>query len=277
MEEGQAAERRRLASLAGSPIPPMLARRAKESPMFETVAGAGTQIPSGRRVPSILVSATGHALLVLGFLAIPFLTVSDQLPDVPVMMAFVAAAPPPPPPPPPAAPAAKTEAAAKRIEELSTNEFAAPIEVPDEIVPESGLARGFAGGGEIGGVEGGVPGGVLGGVLGGIPSVVPPPPPVPPPAPVRVGGAITPPELLARVPPVYPELALVAQIEGLVILEATVDTVGRVENVRVLRSAGLLDDAAMAAVRQWRYSPLALNGVPTPFIVTVTVAFDLEG
>jgi protein TonB len=245
--------------------------------MFETIAGVGSQIPPYRQVRSVLVSVAGHSLLVFAFLAIPFLTPSDQLPKVPTMMAFVAAAPPPPPPPPPPAPAAKSEAATKRLEDLSANAFAAPIEVPDEIVPESGLASGFAGGGEVGGVEGGVPGGILGGVLGGLPTEVPPPPVVARAEPVRVGGAITPPAVVARVAPTYPELALVAQIEGLVILEATVDTDGRVESVRVLRSAGLLDDAAMAAVRQWRYSPLSLNGVPTPFILTVTVAFQLDG
>ncbi len=245
--------------------------------MFESIAGDNSKIPTGKRFRSFLMSVVGHSVLVIGFVIVPFLGATDQLPNPPVMLAYVAMPPaPPPPPPPPPAPAPASPKVAKRMQELSQSEFAAPVEVPDDIVPESGLARGAEG--MPGGVEGGVPGGVLGGVLGGLPSEVPPPPP--PPAPVqavRVGGAITQPALLHRVAPEYPEVALLAQLQGLVILEATVDTEGRVASVRVLRSVGLLDEAAMQAVRQWRYSPLTLNGLPTPFILTVTVAFELEG
>jgi protein TonB len=132
-----------------------------------------------------------------------------------------------------------------------------------------------------GGVDGGVPGGILGGVVGGIiPSGILPPPPPPPPAvvrePIRVGGAITAPALVSRVEPVYPPLAASAHVQGVVILEAVVDREGRVESVKVLRSIPLLDDAATAAVRQWRYSPLLLNGRPERFVLTVTVSFSLD-
>ena len=48
------------------------------------------------------------------------------------------------------------------------------------------------------------------------------------------------------------------------------------EDVRVLRSIPLLDNAAKAAVRQWEYSPLLLNGKSERFIVTVTVSFQLK-
>jgi outer membrane biosynthesis protein TonB len=43
-----------------------------------------------------------------------------------------------------------------------------------------------------------------------------------------------------------------------------------------LRSGGILDEAALEAVKQWRYSPLSLNGRAVPFVVAVTVAFRLE-
>jgi protein TonB len=95
-------------------------------------------------------------------------------------------------------------------------------------------------------------------------------------APVRVGGAITAPALLSRVAPEYPPIAVSAKVEGVVILEAIVDREGRVEKVKVLRSIVLLDEAAKAAVRQWRYSPLLLNGEPERFVVTVTVSFSLN-
>jgi TonB family protein len=47
-----------------------------------------------------------------------------------------------------------------------------------------------------------------------------------------------------------------------------------VESVRVLRSPGVFDDAALKAVRQWRYSPVLLNGKPEKFILTVVVSFN---
>ena len=59
----------------------------------------------------------------------------------------------------------------------------------------------------------------------------------------------------------------------MVILEATVNESGEVTNVIVLRSIPLLDKASITAVKQWRYEPLLLNGVPGPFILTVTLTF----
>jgi protein TonB len=94
--------------------------------------------------------------------------------------------------------------------------------------------------------------------------------------PVRVGGQIKTPDLVHRVEPRYPSIAQNAHVAGAVILEATVDTNGRVQSVHVLRGIPLLNEAAVDAVRQWQYSPLRLNGVPTPFILTVTVTFKLQ-
>ena len=105
----------------------------------------------------------------------------------------------------------------------------------------------------------------------------PPPPPPPPkmPAPVRIGGAIKAPALETSVTPEYPAIALAAHLQGLVILEASVDDTGRVATIKVLRSAGLLDKAAIDALKQWRYTPLRLNGQPTPFVLTLTMNFQL--
>jgi len=128
----------------------------------------------------------------------------------------------------------------------------------------------------VGGVEGGVPGGVLGGILGGMVGEVPPPPPPPRPAPARVGGDIKAPALVYRVEPEYPPMAVAAKVTGIVILEATVNEAGAVTDVRTLRSIILLDQAAINAVKQWRYQPLILNGTPVPFILTVTLSFSLR-
>jgi protein TonB len=62
--------------------------------------------------------------------------------------------------------------------------------------------------------------------------------------PVRVGGDVKPPERLSYRPPVYPHIAVAARVEGTVILEATIDAQGVVQNVTVLRSVPMLDRAA---------------------------------
>jgi protein TonB len=65
-------------------------------------------------------------------------------------------------------------------------------------------------------------------------------------------------------------------VQGAVTLEAILDATGKVESVRVLESVPLLDDAALRAVRQWRYTPTELNGVPVPVLMTVTIRFSLD-
>ena len=116
------------------------------------------------------------------------------------------------------------------------------------------------------------------GPLGTSEAVAPPALPPVPPAPklVRVGGVIREPRKVLHVAPIYPDIARHAGVQGAVILEAILDATGRVESVRVLSSKPLLEDAAVRAVRQWRYTPTELNGVPVPVLMTITVRFSLE-
>ena len=86
---------------------------------------------------------------------------------------------------------------------------------------------------------------------------------------VRVGSGVRPPTVVQRVPPVYPPEARTARVQGVVILEATIGTTGEVSDVEVLRSVPLLDEAAVAAVRQWRYEPTLVDGVAVPVLMTV--------
>ena len=91
--------------------------------------------------------------------------------------------------------------------------------------------------------------------------------------PARVGGEVREATRTVYVEPVYPEIAKRAGVTGVVILEAVIDPQGNVTDVNVLRSIPLLDQAAMDAVRQWKYRPTLLNGVPVPIVMTVTVNF----
>jgi protein TonB len=99
------------------------------------------------------------------------------------------------------------------------------------------------------------------------------PPPADPTGVVRVGGSITEPRKLRHVAPIYPAAAQSAGVDGVVILEAIIAKNGSVQDVKVLRSVPLLDEAAIGAVRQWLFSPTLLDKVPVEVIMTVTVNF----
>jgi TonB family protein len=116
-------------------------------------------------------------------------------------------------------------------------------------------------GGVLGGVVGGVVGETAGGVVPGV---------------LKSGAKVMPPKLVKTVEPIYPEIARQSKVEGVVILEATTDTYGRVANVRILRSIPLLDQAAIDALRQWVYEPMVVEGKPEPVTFTVTVRFALD-
>lgn len=133
-----------------------------------------------------------------------------------------------------------------------------------------------------GGIPGGLPGGVPGGAPGGIPGGVPGGSGSPlngltgRDRPVRLTGAIRPPERITFVKPEYPEVARKSRTEGKVILEIVVGRTGTIENVTVLRSHPLFDQAAVAAVRKWQYRPARQAGLPVKVYLTVVVSFELQ-
>jgi protein TonB len=104
----------------------------------------------------------------------------------------------------------------------------------------------------------------------------PPPGPSPPAGdePIYVGGDVEPPEALHAPPPRYPELARVAGRDGLVVLQAVIDRDGTVRDVRVLRGAPFgMTEAAVEAVRTWRFRPARRAGEPVAVYYQLTVRF----
>jgi protein TonB len=75
---------------------------------------------------------------------------------------------------------------------------------------------------------------------------------------------------------VYPQIAQTAKVQGVVIIEAVIGKDGNVKDAKVLRSVALLDQAALDAVKQWKFTPTLLNNVPVEVIMTVTVNFTLN-
>ncbi len=109
------------------------------------------------------------------------------------------------------------------------------------------------------------------------PPVPPPPPPpaVKPSGPIRVSH-LEHADLVHQVNPVYPPLARQTRVQGVVVLEALISMDGKVESLRVVTGHPLLTQAALDAVKQWRYRPTMLNGEPIEVITTVTVTFTLQ-
>src|SRR5713226_1293374 len=93
------------------------------------------------------------------------------------------------------------------------------------------------------------------------------------PATPRVGGHAVPPRLLKSALPEYPVLARQRHIEGDVVVQADIDVNGNVKSVKAISGSELLRDAALNAVRQFKYSPAQLDDSPTTSQVLVTVKF----
>jgi protein TonB len=94
-------------------------------------------------------------------------------------------------------------------------------------------------------------------------------------APVEVGGTVAVPQRLSHVQPVYPEMAKQGRVQGTVSLSVVISSAGAVERAKVVRSIPALDEAAISAVRQWKYSPTVVNGVAVPVTMVVHVNFAL--
>ena len=94
-----------------------------------------------------------------------------------------------------------------------------------------------------------------------------------PAVPIPVGGDVKPAQLIKSVPPVYPPLAKTQRITGNVVLDSLIDVSGNVAQVKVISGPPLLHQAALDAVKQWKYTPAQLDGNPTSMHLTVTVQF----
>ena len=105
-------------------------------------------------------------------------------------------------------------------------------------------------------------------------------PDAPPPVdtgPLFVTGDVKKPVKISDVQPQYTEIARKARIQGVVILQTIIDKNGNITDVKVLKNLPMgLGDAAVSAVRQWRYEPATLNGKPVAVYFNLTVNFQLQ-
>jgi protein TonB len=234
---------------------------------------------------SARVSLAFHVIVLAAIVFVPIF-LPEEMPEQGDRRVVFFDAPPPPPPPMRRGSSLRAEEArpepTKKVSENKPRpDFVAPIEntQPQEkpLEPEAGVkpedqfgsetgsdlgdALGMEGGVE-GGVVGGVPGGVLGGMIGGTGT-----------------GAVmdfdSPPRVIKQARPQYPQDAFVKKIEGTVLIEALVDSQGRVARARVIQSVPLLDAAALQAVYQWVFYPAMKHGRPVATIIHMPVAFRI--
>jgi periplasmic protein TonB len=235
----------------------------------ELLRSASSVARSPRRWFMLPLSIAAHGAVALVVLGMPLTAAGDlPIPGPPSgIVRFVTLAPPPPP----------VQIRRDPLARAERQPALAPTVAPPALVPERPEPASVPPGPPV---DGALPAefGVDGGVPTAAPLLPPPPPPLPVPEvrPVRPGGQIREPKRIVDVAPVYPRIAQTAQVQGIVILEAIIGTDGRVDGVRVLRSVPLLDEAAIAAVKQWRYTPTLLNNVPVPVLMTITVKFHLR-
>lgn len=176
--------------------------------------------------------------------------------------------------PPPAAPVAPPRAAAAAAVQPENLQRAltAPSRIPTRIFhvainPPGPVTLGNPGSGPA--------------ITGSLPAYGPltPPPPVhfaQPTGPVHVSSGVAQGQLLAPIRPQYPPIALQARIQGAVLVDATISTKGRIENIRVLSGPPMLIPAAVDAIRQARYRPFLLNGRPVEVQTTIRIVFTLD-
>jgi len=244
--------------------------------MFEEMVVSNPKSRKTNKPWTVVVSMVLQVLF-LGILILIPLIYTEALPKT-LMSSILLAPPPPPPPPPPPAPAAVVHV--KPVAHLmEAGKLVAPKVIPKDVKiikeeeqpPDMGMA-GVAGG-VPGGVAGGSMGGVIGGVIGGAGTA--PPPPKPTVSRVRVGGAVQAAKLVNRVQPLYPPLARQTRISGTVRLHAIIGKDGTVQQLTVESGHPLLVQAALDAVKQWRYQPTLLNGEPVDVDTEIDVIFSL--
>jgi periplasmic protein TonB len=237
-----------------------------------------TLVVSGRKSRSRNVWATAGSLilqlvLLAAVIIIP-LYHTELLPKRETLTMLYA---PPSPPPPPAAANATRLRTPTRTSTYRPTSIGLPSPKPmtQEAPPTSTV------GGVIGGVPGGVIGGVPGGVLGNVldraasAPVLAKTPKATPVKRVRLAQRVVEANLIHDVAPTYPSVAGRDRVEGTVVLWAVIGKDGTVQDVRVESGLPVLAQAAIDAVKQWRYKPYLLNGEPVEVDSHITINFTL--
>jgi protein TonB len=242
--------------------------------MFDEMVVSSPNPKKTNKPWTVILSMIFQTAFLAVLILIP-LIYTEALPKT--MMATLLVAPPPPPPPPPP-PIAQVVHVKPQVHLMDAGKLVTPKVIPKDIkiIKEDAPDMSSMGmqGGVVGGVAGGQMGGVIGGVIGGVGGA--PPPPKPTQTRIRQGGNVTAAKLMNKVQPLYPPLARQTRISGTVRLHAIIGKNGQVEQLEVMSGHPLLVQAALDAVKQWRYQATTLNGEPVEVDTTIDVIFSLN-
>jgi protein TonB len=166
----------------------------------------------------------------------------------------------------------------KVVSQLMNNQLTAPTRIPKkvEMVHESAPPPSMAGVAGMEGMAGGSASGVMGGILGGLGSSAPVVKAAPPKK-IAVSAGVIAGNKIGGVDPRYPAIAKAARIQGTVVLQASISKEGTIQNLKVVSGPPMLQQAAVEAVKTWRYKPYLLNGQPVEVETQVNVIFTLGG
>lgn len=238
--------------------------------MFEdSLMESGGRIKTNQKY-TVLFSTFVQICLGIFLVLLP-LIFTEALPKG-MMTTFLVAPPPPPPPPPPAAPQIQH---VQKVSEIVDGALRTPSKIPKKVQMIKEEESPAPSSGVVGGVVGGVPGGSAGGVIGGLIGSTAPPPKVATPQKLKVSSGVVEGLKLNAPSPTYPQMARIAHIQGDVVLQATISKSGTVENLHALSGHPILIQAALDAVRQWKYKPYVLNGEPVEVETTIKVQFHM--
>jgi protein TonB len=240
--------------------------------MFDEMVVSSPNPKKTNKPWTVILSMIFQVAFLAVLILIP-LIYTEALPKT--MMATLLVAPPPPPPPPPP-PVAQVVHVKPQVHLMDAGKLVTPKVIPKDIkiIKEDAPDMSGMQGGVVGGVAGGQMGGVIGGVIGGVGAA--PPPPKPAQQRIRQGGQVQAAKLLNKVQPMYPPLARQTRISGTVRLHAIIAKNGTVEQLEVISGHPLLVQAALDAVRQWKYQPTTLNGENVEVDTTIDVIFSLN-
>ncbi len=249
--------------------------------MFETLIRTSQVRPAWKS--TVVISLVGHAVAVTLLILLPM--VYFQVVDTRFLTGVIAGTriePVPPSPPPSRPAAAPVQPRSAQVRELRLPPMTAPPTIPVGL-PDPNISNLPPVGDDVGylgpSTSPFVPG-ITGPMVSSASPVPRTPLPPPPPKPRRhepvLVSTISPGGLIYRVEPEYPTLARQARAQGPVKLELLINEEGTVREVVFVSGNVLLKDAAIAAVKQWRYRPTILNGEPVPIQGTVTVNFILS-
>lgn len=219
----------------------------------------------------VILSFSFQSACLVALVLIPLLR-TQALPPAIFGTFLVAPAPPPSTLPPPAGRRADI---ARRVRLLDHHVLIAPLKIPSTIpmlrepeLPPEAPAEAANG-------EGFGPTNLSRGFDNSSSVAAPPPPPANAMKRIQLGGVVQAAKIVAQPQPMYPALAQQARIQGNVVLHAIIDREGRVSELQVVSGHPLLVQAALDAVRRWRYQPTELNHEPVEVETTITVSFVL--